>query len=72
MAARLTLLAGEIDGAWKILREVTANHGGLRVDEASVEMTLEHHQDTLHFGIKGGRFRGIERTLRHEQRGYLP
>ena len=50
LAALLTglpQLAGELNSSRKILLEIAMNDGCLGVDEARVEMTLEHHQDTL-------------------------
>ena len=45
-------LTRNLDRARKIFREIAPHHVGLGIDEAGIEVALEHHQHALHFPIR--------------------
>src|SRR4051812_35643525 len=47
LAAATAQRVGGLDSLGKILREVLADDGGLRINEADVQVALEHRKDTL-------------------------
>src|SRR6266481_4260729 len=52
LVSRLPQLAGKIHRPGEVFFEIAVNHSRLGVDEAGIEMTLEHHQDALNPGIR--------------------